>query len=732
MEYRKRPRLSDDQQPPSSQSTSITTSSTSSSSPAIKLLQTELRTLRAELSHSQSIRSIERKNASQSETRLKRQLADAYEEITQCNELIESLRERVDKHSEVMEESRQEWLERIQWYEDQFNNITDEGGGGGGNGRRRRRQREDEYDSYGDDDDDDSSAEEEDEEEEGGLSSVSRNKYNLLQQRLDATLNQVHDLEQALGEANEFRMAAEQRATELRCTPKKKREEVVDENKAPVVEIPRDLRIKVAETERANRELHRQNEALKARCQDMIQHRERVASSQRKVKQLEKDVQLLTQEVEEGKEAQSRWMRFRYDIVGEIGGDENEDGEDIDTTGLSSVPPEISTVIRKFRTLKQTVKRHENEIARITQLSDAHLRRCKVLETQLNEKSQSISLLEKTVNDQEIATNQLELENRKIVAQQNIWKREVEGMRSLLDTYEQQETMQAAKKSSPNKSNKTSGNADGLQLSLNSARDEIKLLSETNDKLESTIEELRTEQQTAKVEHERVLDKFYKLRNAVMDERSKAESAEVRANQAETLAGKGSYNSETTRVLHLKDNPLMDAIKDKYQAEIDSLKRRLEEAENNTASQETTNTTPATSKATRGSFGSAGSRDSASAVDVQKLHSRLKEQFRNQIALFRQGVYLITGFKIDMSPKSSSGDNDVQIFTVRSVYGEREDDHIMFQWSPKKKSKLDMLNTDMAHLLMKGPSGVYVKEHGSWPGFMASVTLQLFDQQTVL
>jgi hypothetical protein len=43
-----------------------------------------------------------------------------------------------------------------------------------------------------------------------------------------------------------------------------------------------------------------------------------------------------------------------------------------------------------------------------------------------------------------------------------------------------------------------------------------------------------------------------------------------------------------------------------------------------------------------------------------------------------------------------------------------------------------MLNTDMAHLLMKGPSGVYVKEHGSWPGFMASVTLQLFDQQTVL
>jgi len=77
-------------------------------------------------------------------------------------------------------------------------------------------------------------------------------------------------------------------------------------------------------------------------------------------------------------------------------------------------------------------------------------------------------------------------------------------------------------------------------------------------------------------------------------------------------------------------------------------------------------------------------------------------------------------------------DGDCQIFTVRSLYGEREEDHLMFKWSPKEKNRLDMLNTDMAHLLMTGPGGVYVTDHGSWPGFMASVTLQLFDQQTVL
>ena len=356
----------------------------------------------------------------------------------------------------------------------------------------------------------------------------------------------------------------------------------------------------------------------------------------------------------------------------------------------------------------------------------------------------------------------LELENRKIVAQQHIWKREAEGMRSLLDTYELQEekALQSKKSSSSSallgkstKTNNNSNNVEGLKLSLDSARAEIQLLSETNINLEGTIAKLREEQQTSKTEHDQVLVKYGKLRDAVFEERAKAEKAEARACQAETLAGKGMYNADETRVLHLKCNPVMDTMREKYQMEIDALKRKLGETEGvaagATSSAATamsasstqqsdgktsaTTMTPASTK-DRGSLDSSssssrGGSSSADSVDIQKLHSRLKEQFRNQIALFRQGVYLITGFKIDMTQDS---ENDCQIFTVRSVYGEREEDHLLFKWSPKKKTKLDMLNTDMAQLLMKGSSGVYVRDHGSWPGFMASVTLQLFDQQTVL
>ena len=716
-------------------------SSSSSSSPALMLLQTEIRALQTELDHSQSIRSIERRDAAQSEARLRRRLADAYEEVSQGRETIESLRAQVDRHSEAMETSRREWLERVRWYEERWD-------------RERG----------GDDDDD-----EDDDRGAGG-----RGRCTLLQDRLDATLDQVRGLEDSLRDAEARRASVEERATNaarlLRSSgTKREGEESETDGGGAVAETPRDLRIRVAETERANRELRRSNESLASRAKDAMQDRELAASCGRKVALLEREVRDLTRHVEVGREATRRWAEFRKDLLEEGGaflslsaakGEGNDDDATAMTTadgGIPSdvVPPEIWTVVRTFRKLKRDAMHREEEIARATQMSEANSRRCQSLEAKLNDASRSIAKLEETVEDREARISRLEVENLKIVAREDIWKREANGMRSLLDTYDRQET--TSWQQQPSKE-RTTNNADGLQLGLDSAREELKLLSETNAKLVATVDELEAEKKSSRDEHDRVLEKFHKLRDALLEERAKAETAAARAAEAETLAGKGSFNPDTTRVLHLESNPYTDAMREKFHKEIDSLKRRLEETETAAASfssssssssdmqggdgTATTTTTPDPTSKSRGSLDSATSRDSSNVdahklhvtnVDAQKLHARLKEQFRNQIALFRQGVYLITGFKIDMSQSQGGGsESDCQIFTVRCIYGEDEGDHLLFKWSPKKKSKLDMLNTDMAHLLMKGPSGVYVKEHGSWPGFMASVTLQLFDQQTVV
>ena len=54
-------------------------------------------------------------------------------------------------------------------------------------------------------------------------------------------------------------------------------------------------------------------------------------------------------------------------------------------------------------------------------------------------------------------------------------------------------------------------------------------------------------------------------------------------------------------------------------------------------------------------------------VDAQKLHQRLKESFKEQISVFREGVYLLTGYKIDMIAGEQA---DRPRFKVRSMYAE--------------------------------------------------------------
>jgi hypothetical protein len=82
------------------------------------------------------------------------------------------------------------------------------------------------------------------------------------------------------------------------------------------------------------------------------------------------------------------------------------------------------------------------------------------------------------------------------------------------------------------------------------------------------------------------------------------------------------------------------------------------------------------------------------------------------------------------------GPNDDQYkFKVRSVFAEKESDHLMFQWPEGNKEEvtsLDMLSTEHAQALTQSPSGEYLTKLHNLPAFMASVQLTLFEKQTVM
>jgi len=217
-----------------------------------------------------------------------------------------------------------------------------------------------------------------------------------------------------------------------------------------------------------------------------------------------------------------------------------------------------------------------------------------------------------------------------------------------------------------------------------------------------------------------VVEKFHKLKAALMVQREKAEKAEDRANSAETLAGKGSFNKETTRILHLRDNPLSLAIREKHESEIKSLQKEVEALRSHPTPNSVERLSSSSSAVTPCAGGD---------LDAQKLHSRLRQQFKDQISLYREGVYLITGWRVEMY-----NDSERPRFKARHIYAERETDHLMFGWpeveAGMEVKMLDMFDTEAARDLSQDEMFQYVTKFKSMPAFMASLTLSLFENQT--
>lgn len=68
-------------------------------------------------------------------------------------------------------------------------------------------------------------------------------------------------------------------------------------------------------------------------------------------------------------------------------------------------------------------------------------------------------------------------------------------------------------------------------------------------------------------------------------------------------------------------------------------------------------------------------------IDTSKLHQRLKEAFKERVTAFREAVYLLTGYKVDLLPGSESGSGGVPSskLRLRSMYAESPEDFLLFQ-----------------------------------------------------
>ena len=115
-------------------------------------------------------------------------------------------------------------------------------------------------------------------------------------------------------------------------------------------------------------------------------------------------------------------------------------------------------------------------------------------------------------------------------------------------------------------------------------------------------------------------------------------------------------------------------------------------------------------------------------MDSSKLNQRLKEMFKDRISAFREAVYLLTGYKVDLIAPDSGSTTGVSRLRLRSMYAEHPDDCLLFQL---RGSNLELLDTPFASKLDPRVF-VHLTTCNSVPCFLATITMQLFDNQTFL
>ena len=662
------------------------------------MLEAEVAALQKDLDHERSVRRLEARRVESMEKRWKSQMEFLVAEEMESRQLLEEMNRRNEADLEIAQNARREAVERCTQAEKKVASLLMEHSSN----------------------------------EEGALL-IERSKRRILETKCATLQKEVESLQTIIKESSQASSTTEFIHTDgsLDHNVQKKRKlstdvSLADKNPsddATALRKERDeLKVQLAQTQRSNRQWIRKANDTSKRANEALHYQQTAQRTQEKLEASQKERDQLVLKTQEYSLVQDQWAGFAQALRAhsqDLMDKESINSQNIDQPKSNITPPEISSVLRYIQSLKD---KNQNLL---TLLDSTKVKSQSSL--------QHITNLERTVQRNQLANETLEAENKTInqtlketedqlktiKAQESIWKKEASSMRTLLDTYEHMEKNLTSSNKSSSTLNKISSSTDvktsastaSLQLSLDSTKEELQLLVERNQKVLEEKDAMAKQASADKEEHERVLSKFEKLKKALFAEREKAQKAEERALEAETLAGKGSYNCETTKVLHLQTNPLTTAIHQKYKLEIAQLETTIEGLQNQQqpSSSSNSSTTPP-----------------SSSVNASKLHQRLKKQFREQIASYREGVYLLTGYKIEMQMEQTQ-----PIFKVRSMFSDQEEDHLLFSWTERDgDGKLDILSTDMAKIFFREPSFEYVTKFNSVPAFLASVNLSLFEKQT--
>ena len=332
-------------------------------------------------------------------------------------------------------------------------------------------------------------------------------------------------------------------------------EKLLEEAPPDIMKELHRIRMNYAECQRKERQLQRKNTDLEQRNRRLIQEREELRIASLRLPVVEEELHQVHGKYAKVEAEHAAWQEFGRSL-----------------RAILKLPPQEGLLDISF--VERAMAQSRPQVSSVSAQSQTWAEERQILRSRLDSKDTTIRELEKnlrettrekTLLEQQQKDFQTEVEKTK--AQLEICKREADNLRELVQTFDGLPLASAAESKNADvlKSPKLDTSKRTLQISLDSVKDELRLSRAENERLKKEIAA-----NTAEID--RVKEKFGKLKEALQAEKAKTAEAEQRANEAEALAGKGSFNPDHSRVVHLTDTPLVEALKE----EIKVLKRQVE------------------------------------------------------------------------------------------------------------------------------------------------------------
>lgn len=240
--------------------------------------------------------------------------------------------------------------------------------------------------------------------------------------------------------------------------------------------------------------------------------------------------------------------------------------------------------------------------------------------------------------------------------------------------------------------------------------------------LEKNIEEYRAMVDMLEEEKGECSPKIKEVPNKELEEKVRVleEKNENLESELERRAIKGDFNPADTKVLHFTNNPTAQAVEKRAAqmsellTENTALKARVQLLEDG---QTTDLTMMVGAKVEEGEGEQVQAlKEQLEKADVRK--QRLMEAFKKTSHDFREVVYLLTGYRIDVLAENK--------YRMLPLYAERQEDSLLFQKS--KSGEIQMLESEFSLEL-----GELMEEHlernNSIPMFLAGLIMQLYYKQ---